>query len=965
MSIGLVPFSLAGRSLPPDIGVPIYNGTPKRDPQSSLGVYSGVSKDGRGSYFGSSDGTPFSTLLDARAQQETPSNGGEQRRPARGFTAADNKIEATNNPGDTGMYQEPVLAGPSPAEQAPFVVAGPVASGESSKAEARTSSTANQGASADGRPEASADPVGGAETTTGVSARPAASNAAPARNVQKIENAETLGVANGDPSSSGNRSGGEPAERGSSTVSKPDQVRTETAGSRRGQAANTRSAVRARNVGPAIEALPQPAAKVFSPESVTEERPFPAADAPARTQQDSARTGALPGPGRPVTEAAADELPRVSSKPPAKTPGQLTAAHRQVAAFAEAVAVERVSRKAAPQDSPSDAKPPQQAPKTIALDELQRIGSESGTEVDSRPRLTQSTAETGIQQGRHDSAGNFRRTPVQLASELNSPDPGLADHHQAAPQSGSGDGPALAQQEGRPSVPAVARPEVGGSSPAVEQLQVQDKERAASYSPTNSSATERFLRPMTLSQPEGLGAPDFSAIRESHSGLAWTTAHHQDSKSEPRAQHRFVSIQPDVTKAVSTGGGRATGQGATETAYEIKMWAQPGSQARLLGEDTDLSPMGRFGSAARTLSTARPQAVEAVDHLRVGVDKDPNEGQPFDSTRVVRPKTTSTSVPSRPQSVGDLRSQSPVGGTEPARVQVAGSSRSSQETVPQGFERKAATPVLTHVPPATEAAAVARQGNAPAAAQLGLVAGASRNSAATPDMTPAPAAQEPEPAASSQPEGDGEAPSAKQRKQGGAAPSQSQLQQPDKADRPQPVTPDTRAANASTPRPAESAVALTPRSETAPLTRGAATESPEAQGAGKQQADSPRAMERIVEMASLQKKLNANRMNVLLQDERLGRVVVRLTERAGLVDAMVRADSTRAREVIAENLPSLMESLSRRGLQAFAFTGGGHDLSRDELSRHQGGRSRHPRGFFRRGRRAASDPSVFRVQMES
>ena len=303
MSIGSAPSSLAGRSLPPATGAPIHNGTPKLDLQSSLGVYSGVSKDGRGFYFGSSDGTPFSTLLDARAQQETSSKGGEHRRPARAFAAADNEIKARNNPGDTGMYQEPVVAGPSPADQAPFVVAGPAASGEGSKAEARTSLTANQGASADGRPEASADPLGGpegseksvagaqqppgrptsrmtrqparleppfdwlvqmgraqalavgtageahragAETPAGVSGPRAASNATP---VQGIENTETLAVANGDQSSSGNRSGGEPAERGSSTVSQPDEVRTETAESRRGQEASARSAVIARNVG--------------------------------------------------------------------------------------------------------------------------------------------------------------------------------------------------------------------------------------------------------------------------------------------------------------------------------------------------------------------------------------------------------------------------------------------------------------------------------------------------------------------------------------------------------------------------------------------------------------------------------------------------------------------------------------------------------------------------------------------
>ena len=270
------------------------------------------------------------------------------------------------------------------------------------------------------------------------------------------------------------------------------------------------------------------------------------------------------------------------------------------------------------------------------------------------------------------------------------------------------------------------------------------------------------------------------------------------------------------------------------------------------------------------------------------------------------------------------------------------------------------TPPASHPAPAAEAAATAQQGNTLAATEVALASTVPWYVSDAPDVDRSPEGGQPEPTTPGKSKAEGEA--AKQAKPAILSPQQTQPQASEKPDREQLAAPETRAANA--PRPAENAVTPAPRPETVSQPRAIAPELPDAQATGKPSADSTRAIERFVEMASLQKKLGANRMNVLLHDERLGRIVVRLTERAGLVDAMVRADSTRAREVIAEHLPSLIESLGRRGLQAFASLGG-QDSGRDEAYRQQGGRSRHPRHFFRAGRRAQADRSVFRVQMES
>jgi hypothetical protein len=51
-----------------------------------------------------------------------------------------------------------------------------------------------------------------------------------------------------------------------------------------------------------------------------------------------------------------------------------------------------------------------------------------------------------------------------------------------------------------------------------------------------------------------------------------------------------------------------------------------------------------------------------------------------------------------------------------------------------------------------------------------------------------------------------------------------------------------------------------------------------------------------------------------MEDDRLGRIALRLVDRAGLIHAVVRTDGARTAQVISESLPALLESLSQRGL---------------------------------------------------
>lgn len=121
-----------------------------------------------------------------------------------------------------------------------------------------------------------------------------------------------------------------------------------------------------------------------------------------------------------------------------------------------------------------------------------------------------------------------------------------------------------------------------------------------------------------------------------------------------------------------------------------------------------------------------------------------------------------------------------------------------------------------------------------------------------------------------------------------------------------------------------------------------------------------------VEAASLERNLGVSRLNVILNDERMGRVVVRLSERAGLVEAMVRSENSRTRQVLAGELPALVDSLSRHGLRAAETAMGQESAERGRHFDPREGRSRH-QGQQRRSRRGqpGQQQGVFRVRMES
>lgn len=145
---------------------------------------------------------------------------------------------------------------------------------------------------------------------------------------------------------------------------------------------------------------------------------------------------------------------------------------------------------------------------------------------------------------------------------------------------------------------------------------------------------------------------------------------------------------------------------------------------------------------------------------------------------------------------------------------------------------------------------------------------------------------------------------------------------------------------------------------------------PEAGPTAKQQEGTsppvPGTRQPTVEAASLERNLGVSRLNVILNDERMGRVVVRLSERAGLVEAMVRSDNSRTRQLLAGELPALFDSLSRHGLRADETAMGHESSERGRPFDPREGRSRH-QGQQRRSRRGqpGQRQGVFRVRMES
>ena len=123
------------------------------------------------------------------------------------------------------------------------------------------------------------------------------------------------------------------------------------------------------------------------------------------------------------------------------------------------------------------------------------------------------------------------------------------------------------------------------------------------------------------------------------------------------------------------------------------------------------------------------------------------------------------------------------------------------------------------------------------------------------------------------------------------------------------------------------------------------------------------AVERLVEMATLHRQSASGQMNILLRDSRLGRLSLRLVERAGLIDTIVRSDNPRTATLINDTLPQLIESLAGRGLQAQAAAQSNGSASYGDPHQQQQGGRRQQRSFRPKqhiGRQAGS----FRLEVE-
>ena len=71
-----------------------------------------------------------------------------------------------------------------------------------------------------------------------------------------------------------------------------------------------------------------------------------------------------------------------------------------------------------------------------------------------------------------------------------------------------------------------------------------------------------------------------------------------------------------------------------------------------------------------------------------------------------------------------------------------------------------------------------------------------------------------------------------------------------------------------------------------------------------------------VHSADLEHSPQQTQFRLVLRDDRLGRVSLHLTERAGLIDLMVRADKPATARALQDSLPSLIDALAQRNFRA-------------------------------------------------
>jgi hypothetical protein len=105
-------------------------------------------------------------------------------------------------------------------------------------------------------------------------------------------------------------------------------------------------------------------------------------------------------------------------------------------------------------------------------------------------------------------------------------------------------------------------------------------------------------------------------------------------------------------------------------------------------------------------------------------------------------------------------------------------------------------------------------------------------------------------------------------------------------------------------------------------------------------------------------------MNVVIEDDRLGRIALRMVDRGGLIHAVVRTEGAPAARVMSESLPALLESLSQRGLLASWISAQGEGEAQPDGGRQgQPPRQRGGRGPGTAGRRPArSAEAVFQLE---
>lgn len=97
---------------------------------------------------------------------------------------------------------------------------------------------------------------------------------------------------------------------------------------------------------------------------------------------------------------------------------------------------------------------------------------------------------------------------------------------------------------------------------------------------------------------------------------------------------------------------------------------------------------------------------------------------------------------------------------------------------------------------------------------------------------------------------------------------------------------------------------------------------PAQRGVRTQPADLPRSVEKIIEAAQVERRSGLTRMNIVIKDQSIGRVAIRMVERAGTVDTMIRANTPVTAQRISDQIPLLLESLSEKGMQAHSAAGG-------------------------------------------